>query len=61
MGATHLLCKMLPMVETEMALAVLTYSLTRVINIVGVKELIKEIQAGGTSTHIAEVTPEFDF
>ena len=44
MGATHFLCKTLPKVATEMALAVLTYNLTRVINIVGVKELIKEIQ-----------------
>ncbi|MEO1206838.1 MAG: IS1182 family transposase [Pseudomonadota bacterium] len=45
MGATHFLCRRLPKVATEMALAVLTYNLTRVINIVGVKELIKEIQA----------------
>ncbi|MEO1205519.1 MAG: IS1182 family transposase [Pseudomonadota bacterium] len=45
MGATHFLCRTLPKVATEMALAVLTYNLTRVINIVGVKELIKEIQA----------------
>jgi len=45
MGATHFLCKRLPKVATEMALAVLTYNLTRVINIVGVKQLIKAIQA----------------
>lgn len=45
MGATHFLCKTLPKVATEMALAVLTYNLTRVINIVGVTGLIKEIQA----------------
>ncbi|MDX1704485.1 MAG: IS1182 family transposase [Altererythrobacter ishigakiensis] len=44
MGATHFLCKTLPKVATEMALAVLTYNLTRVMNIVGVKPLIKAIQ-----------------
>ena len=44
MGATHFLCKTLPKVATEMALAVLTYNLTRVINIVGVKALIEAIK-----------------
>jgi hypothetical protein len=34
MGATHFLCKTLPKVATEMALCVLTYNLTRVLNIV---------------------------
>ena len=43
MGATHFLCKRLPKVATEMALCVLTYNLTRVINIVGVKRLIEAI------------------
>ena len=41
MGATHFLCKRLPKVATEMALAVLTYNLTRVMNIVGVKPLMR--------------------
>ena len=45
MGATHFLCKTLPKVATEMALAVLTYNLTRVMNIVGVKPLIEAIRA----------------
>jgi transposase len=45
MGATHFLCKTLPKVATEMALAVLTYNLTRVMNIVGVRPLIEAIKA----------------
>jgi transposase len=45
MGATHFLCKTLPKVATEMALNVLGYNLTRVMNIVGVKALIKAIEA----------------
>ncbi len=45
MGATHFLCKTLPKVATEMALAVLTYNLTRVINVLGVKPLIEAIKA----------------
>jgi hypothetical protein len=44
MGATHFLMKRLPKVATEMALHVLAYNLTRVINIVGVKPLIAAIQ-----------------
>ena len=36
MGATHFLMKRLPKVATEMALHVLAYNLTRVMNIVGV-------------------------
>ena len=40
MGATHFLMKRLPKVATEMALHVLAYNLTRVLNIVGVKPLI---------------------
>ena len=35
MGATHFLMKRLPKVATEMALHVLAYNLTRVMNIVG--------------------------
>ena len=37
MGATHFLMKRLPKVATEMALHVLAYNLTRVMNIVGVE------------------------
>ena len=39
-GATHLLTKTLPKVAAEMALAVLAYNLTRVMNIVGTKRLM---------------------
>jgi transposase len=45
MGATHFLTKTLPKVATEMALSVLAYNLTRVMNIVGVKPLIARIGA----------------
>jgi transposase len=45
MGATHFLMKCLPKVATEMALCVLTYNLTRVMNIIGVKPLIAAIRA----------------
>jgi transposase len=44
MGATHFLTKTLPKVATEMALCVLAYNLTRVINIIGVKPLIAAIE-----------------
>jgi hypothetical protein len=40
MGATHFLMKRLPKVATEMALHVLAYNLTRVMNIVGVQPLL---------------------
>ncbi|UPK36870.1 transposase [Bradyrhizobium sp. 186] len=45
MGATHVLMKRLPNVATEMALNVLAYNLTRVMNIVGIKPLLPAIQA----------------
>ena len=45
MGATHFLCKTLPKVATEMALSVLGYNFTRVLNIVGVKALVAAIRA----------------
>ena len=45
MGATHFLMKRLPRVATEMALHVLAYNLTRVMNILGVKPLIAAMQA----------------
>jgi len=44
MGATHFLMRRLPKVATEMALHVLAYNLTRVMNILGVKPLIAAIQ-----------------
>ncbi len=45
MGATHFLCKTLPKVATEMALCVLGYNLTRVMNIVGVEKLVEAMRA----------------
>jgi transposase len=45
MGATHFLMKTLRKVATEMALHVLAYNLTRVMNIVGVRPLLEAIQA----------------
>jgi transposase len=40
MGATHFLMKRLPKVATEMALHVLAYNFTRVINLMGIQPLI---------------------
>ena len=45
MGATHFLMKTLPRVATEMALHVLAYNLTRVINILGIAPLINAMRA----------------
>jgi transposase len=45
MGATHFLTKTLPKVAAEMALSVLAYNLTRVMNIVGIKPLMAAIGA----------------
>jgi len=45
MGATHFLTKTIPKVAAEMALSVLAYNLTRVMNIVGTKPLIAAIAA----------------
>ncbi len=45
MGATHFLMKTLPKVATEMALHVLAYNLTRVMNIVGVRPLMAAMTA----------------
>jgi len=44
MGATHFLTRSLDRVSTEMSLHILAYNLKRVINIVGIKPLIKAIQ-----------------
>ena len=43
--ATHFLTKTLPKVAAEMALSVLAYNLTRVMNIVGTKPLMAAIAA----------------
>jgi transposase len=45
MGATHFLMKTLPRVAAEMALHVLAYNLTRVMNIVGVQPLMAAMRA----------------
>ena len=45
MGATHFLMKRLKNVKTEMALSVLAYNLTRVINILGIKPLMQAMRA----------------
>ena len=45
MGATHFLMKTLPRVATEMALHVLAYNLTRVMNILGIQPLIAAMRA----------------
>jgi transposase len=45
MGATHFLMKRLPKVVTEMALHVLAYNLTRVMNIIGVQPLLAVMKA----------------
>jgi Transposase DDE domain len=45
MGATHFLMKRLPKVATEMALHVLAYNLTRVMNMIGVRPLLVALRA----------------
>ena len=45
MGATHFLMKTLPRVATEMAMHVLAYNLTRVMNIMGIQPLMAAIRA----------------
>lgn len=45
MGATHFLTKTLPRAATEMALHVLAYDLTRVINILGTGPLMAAMRA----------------
>jgi hypothetical protein len=45
MGATHFLMKRRPKVATEMALHVLAYNLTRVMNIMGIQPLMAAIRA----------------
>jgi transposase len=45
MGATHFLMKTLPRVASEMALHVLAYNLTRVMNIMGIQPFLAAIRA----------------
>ena len=45
MGYTHFLTRTLPKVRTEMSLHVLAYNLKRVMSLLGVKVLLKAIQA----------------
>jgi glucose-6-phosphate 1-dehydrogenase len=45
MGATHFLMKTLPRVASEMALHVLAYNLTRVMNIMGTQPLMTAMRA----------------
>jgi transposase len=45
MGATHFLMKRLPKVSGEMALHVLAYNLTRVLNILGIQPLMAALRA----------------
>jgi transposase/macrodomain Ter protein organizer (MatP/YcbG family) len=45
MGATHFLMKRLPKVATELALHVLAYNLTRVMNIIGIQPLLAVMRA----------------
>jgi hypothetical protein len=45
MGATHFLIKRLKNVHTEMALSVLAYNLTRVMNILGIVPMIQAMRA----------------
>jgi len=45
MGATHFLMKTLPKVATEMALSVLAYNMTRVMNIIGIKPMLAAVAA----------------
>ena len=45
MGATHFAMKTPPKVATEMALSVLAYNITRVLNIVGIEPLMAAIRA----------------
>ena len=51
MGATHFLMKRLPKVATEMSLHVLAYNLTRVMNIIGPRQLIAAMQIVTNSSH----------
>ena len=47
MGAVHFLMKRLPKVRGEMALHVLAYNLTRVLNILGIQPLMAALRRRG--------------
>ena len=51
MGATHLM-KTLPKVAAEMALHVLAYTLTRVMNIIGIKPLMAAIRVRFSASRV---------
>jgi hypothetical protein len=53
MGATHFLMKTLPRVASEMALHVLAYNLTRVMNIMGIQPLLAAMRADRTQNDCA--------
>ena len=57
MGATHFLMRRLRKVATEMALHVLAYNLTRVMNIMGIQPLMAAIQAQSKPENAARVAP----
>jgi hypothetical protein len=52
MGATHFLMKTLPRVAAEMALHVLAYNLTRVMNIMGARPLMAAMRALGSQIRV---------
>src|SRR6202043_543646 len=54
MGATHFLMRRLPKVATEMALHVLAYNLTRVMNIMSVQPLLAAMRAESPSSRRSE-------
>ena len=56
MGATHFLMKRLPKVATEMALHVLAYNLTRVMNIMGVRPFMAAISRSPSRLRVRLVT-----
>ena len=53
MGATHFLMKTLPKVTTEMSLHVLAYNMTRVMNMLGMKQLLAAIKENGKGLRAA--------
>ena len=59
MGATHFLMKTLQRVRTKMALHVLAYNLTRVINIFGIAPLINSALSSRRTTPSPLRSPRF--
>ena len=58
MGATHFLMKTLPKVASEMALCVLAYNLTRVMNIVGTEALLGDQGVRAKNAVAADLEPD---